>query len=349
MRQTINNLKGEIKFREKLARQHTLNEIILPDFYKKNEQEKILFDRIVDTKNKINELKDIGVNISRFLEVGSERGQRALVLTNNFNAEGFAIDISYHQLNTMEYFAGIFNMKKLPIRICCNANNLPFKSNSFPFVFGYQFLHHFPLIKPIINEVYRIIANGHFFFDEEPFKKALRIILYKKKNKIYSEKELKKNVYIKLIESFISEENCDETEHGIVENYNIPVQEWLDELSIFDEKDIELVSWKIGKVKVSNKSLLNYFLHLLLGGNIGGLCYKKTDKQYNKNIDIYDLLICPNCEMLNKENIEKSSLQKQGTYFKCLNCGFEFPIVNGIIILLPYTEFVQLYPEFLRG
>jgi len=192
-RQTIDNMKAEIEFREKLSRQHVSGEIILSDYYKKEEHDKILLERLNKTKNKMEELNNKGIGLSPFIEMGAERGQRSLVLTNDFKAKGFAVDISYHQLKTVEHFSELFKRKKLPVRVCCDANNLPFKNNSLPFAFSYEFLHHFPSPNPIIKEIHRVLANGYYFFDEEPYKRELKIALYKRKNKIYSKNELAKN------------------------------------------------------------------------------------------------------------------------------------------------------------
>jgi hypothetical protein len=72
-----------------------------------------------------------------------------------------------------------------------------------------------------MNEIYRVLSDGYFYFEEEPFKRVLKLILYRQKSKIYSERALRKNKYVSLIESFISEAPSDEAEHGIVENNNI--------------------------------------------------------------------------------------------------------------------------------
>src|SRR5205807_240695 len=133
-----------------------------------------------------------------------------LVVANDFGGTGVAADISYHQLATMEHFSRLFGRPALPMRICCDANHLPFRSNSFPFVFAYQFLHHFPNIAPIINEVHRVQSRGYFYFDEEPFKRIMRLVLYRQKAKIYSQQVLSRNRYLSLIESFISESESDE-------------------------------------------------------------------------------------------------------------------------------------------
>ncbi len=162
--QSVKNLRGEIEFRKQLSIQHVTGEMLLPDYYDKDQHDEILFERVDTTLNDIKKLEQQSISLSPFIELGAERCQRALVLTNDFNADGFAVDISYHQLKTAKHFARVFDRPKLPLRVCCDINNLPFRNNSFPFAFGYQFLHHFPSLKPIIQEIYRILSNGVFFF-----------------------------------------------------------------------------------------------------------------------------------------------------------------------------------------
>ena len=117
-RQSIENLKGEIAFRAKLARQHVTGEVLLPDYFGRQEHDRILLERMQTTLHKMGELQRRGVGLSPFLELGAERGQRSLVLTNDFGASGVAVDISYHQLQTMDHFARTFKKEKLPVRIC---------------------------------------------------------------------------------------------------------------------------------------------------------------------------------------------------------------------------------------
>src|SRR5919197_1424784 len=107
-RQNLEHLEAEIRFRAKLATQHVSGDVLLPDYYKKAEHDQILAERVDATQRQMHELVARGIRVFPFLELGAERGQRSLVLTNDFGATGFAADISYHQLATMEHFAGIF-------------------------------------------------------------------------------------------------------------------------------------------------------------------------------------------------------------------------------------------------
>jgi ubiquinone/menaquinone biosynthesis C-methylase UbiE/uncharacterized protein YbaR (Trm112 family) len=346
-RQTIENLRGEIEFRAKLSAQHVSGEVLLPDYYKKEEHDRILVERVEATRKRMKELAELGINFSPFLELGAERGQRSLVLTNDFGANGIAVDISYHQLKTMEHFSKLFKREKLPLRICCDANHLPFKSNSFPFIFCYEFLHHFPSLQPILKEIHRVASDGYFYFDEEPFKRVMKLPLYRQKAKIYSERALRKNKYVSLIESFISDAPCDEVEHGIIENDNISLMEWMSALSLFDQREIDLSSINKLKSKLDRRLRLTNIPNYLLGGTIAGLCRKKLQLANNGEVDVSDILGCPSCRTTsNNGNFDRPSLVELGDCYRCSQCGFNYPCRDGVIFLLPRSELQQLYPNF---
>ena len=343
-RQSIANLKGEIEFRAKLALQHVSGEVLLPDYYKKDEHDRILQERVDATYKKMRELAVLGIAFSPFLELGAERGQRSLVLTNDFGAHGIAIDISWHQLKSMEHFSKLFKREKLPMRICCDANHLPFRSHSFPFAFCYEFLHHFPSIAPIIKEIHRVVS-GYFYFDEEPFRRLLKLVLYRQKQKIYSTTALRKNKYVNLLESFISEAICDEVEHGIIENDGISLSEWINALAIFDDHNVDLFSLNKFRSKLDGRLGISNIPNLLLGGTIAGWCRKPFNPTNNRALDLSELLGCPDC-ITPTENgsFDRPPLVKISNAFHCYQCGFNYPCKDGVIFLLPKHELRQLYP-----
>jgi SAM-dependent methyltransferase/uncharacterized protein YbaR (Trm112 family) len=345
-RQTIENLRAEIAFREKLSWQHVSGEVMLPDYFPKEKHDEILLKRIEDTHHSMRALSSRGVRFSPFLELGAERGQRSLVLTNDFQAMGVAIDISYHQLRTMEHFSQLFKREKLPVRVCCDANHLPFKSNAFRFVFCYEFLHHFPSLGPIMGEIYRVLSDGFFYFDEEPFKRVLQLILYKQKHKIYSDSTLGKNRYLKLLESFIAEPACDEVEHGIIENNIIALTEWTQALSLFAEYDVDLSSIYHVKSKLDGRLHLRNIANFFLGGTIAGLCRKQSAVPARAQMNLSDLFGCPDCTIPSTAaTFDRPSLVEQSDGFVCTQCGFSYPCRDGIIFLLPRIELAQLYPQ----
>ena len=171
--------------------------------------------------------------------------------------------------------------------------------------------------------------------------------LYKQKSKTYSQQARRRNTYLELIESFISEAQLDETEHGIVENNDISVAEWLEALSRFQERELELLSVFNLSSKIDRKTNLRSLPNLLLGGKISGLCGKTLPASGAEWADIYDRLGCPDCKIptLNG-SFDRPPLVRNGADFKCTQCGFNYPCVEGIIILLPKAELQLLYPTF---
>jgi SAM-dependent methyltransferase len=343
--QAIDHLKGEIEFRRKLSRQHVSGDMLLPDYYEKREHDAILQDRIDTTYTTMKQLEARGIALSPFLELGAERGQRALVLTNHFGATGAALDISFHQLAAMGHFARFFEMPTLPWRICCDANYLPFKNGSFPFIFSYAFLHHFPALEPILTEVHRVLANGYFYFAEEPFKRILKLKLYTQKSKIYSTAARRKSKYVALLESFISEPTSDEVEHGILENADITLREWIRALSVFDDYDVELSSLGNIKSRLNDRVRLANIPNFLLGGSIAGLCRKDAPVK-DVPSDLAASLACPTCiRSSTVSDFEPPPLVEATDGFNCSACACHYPRKDEVVFLLPNAELQALYPN----
>ena len=348
-RQTIRNLQAEIAFREKLATQHVTGEIVLPDYYAKAEHDAILAERMADVSRLVDGLHRRGVVTSPFLELGAERGQRSLVLANDFGATGVAADISYHQLRAMEHFAEVFERPVLPLRVCCDATELPFRDESFPFVFCYQFLHHFPRLRPILQEIHRVLADGHFAFGEEPFRRVLKVRLYRQRQKIYAPARLRRHWLMRLVEDFVSEPWSDEVEHGVIENHDIPLAEWLDALSVFEAREVDLTSVLDVRSRLEDRMRPANVLNYLLGGSIAGLCRKRSEAAEFARTDVETLFGCPACTTpAGDGRLERTALREAGDGFECRGCGSGYPRVNDVVFLLRREKLAQLYPDIAR-
>jgi len=342
--QDIEHLRAEIRFRAKLAQQHVTGDVLLPEYYAKEEHDVILRRRIDDTRRKMEELAEVGVRLSPFLELGAERGQRSLVLTNDFGAEGVAADISYHQLKTMEHFAELFGMTRLPARICCDATTLPFRTETIPFVFAYQFLHHFPSPAPVIREIHRVMADGRFYFAEEPYRRLVKVALYSRKRSARARSGIRGNRYIQLIESFISSETSEETDHGIIENDEISLGAWIEGLSIFDEWKGHLSSIYDIASPVRNRIAARNLPNWLLGGLIEGLCRKRGGASPRT---IAESFACPDCTTTAPDGrLDRPPVTPVPGGYRCSMCDTTYPDRDGIIFLLPRAMLAALYPEF---
>jgi ubiquinone/menaquinone biosynthesis C-methylase UbiE len=185
------------------------------------------------TTEQMRRLKDKGIVLSPYIEIGAERCQRSLVMENDIGAHGAAVDISFDILKSCDHYAGLFKKREPPVRVCCDVNILPFCSNSIPFIFCYETLHHFPEPSPVVLQIEKVLRPGGFFyFQEEPFKQVLHLPLYKSW-KIYSKDTLKRGVLRKIIDRFFSESTCNERKYGVLENHDIPLRNWKDSLEPF--------------------------------------------------------------------------------------------------------------------
>jgi len=197
-----------------------------------------------------------------------------------------------------------------------------------------------------MSEIFRVLGDGHFYFDEEPYKRVLRVRLYRQRNTIYSQATLKKGKCRRLVEGFISEASSDEVEHGIIENEDIDLSEWISALSVFDERDVNLIS--IGNVtsKLGDRLRFGNISNLLLGGTISGLCRKRGAVDRLSRPELSDLLACPDCTSESRSDIfDRPPLVKLVGGFRCSVCGVTYPEREGIIFLLPRAELEELYPS----
>lgn len=343
-KQSVANQKAEIEFRKKLVLQQVDGENFLDDEFDAGSIENILADRMQKTQNQMTMLIDQQILLSPYLEIGAERCQRSLVMENDIGVSGIAADISYDMLKTCDYYQEVFTKPNIPVRVCCDINNLPFATDSIPFLFCYETLHHFPDPSPIIKEAHRVLSpGGYFFFDEEPYKQYLHAHLYKKR--IHAGGTVNRNIIIKILDYFFSETTCNEADHGIIENHEISLKLWRHALEPFSEKNVTLNSVRIIQSELFNPgSYTKYLLAYLLGGNISGLC-KKSGNLIQKTDAIYNLFVCPSCRETNND----INLVRRDAFFACPKCDKVFPVVEGIVFLFSYNKLEELYSEIFKN
>lgn len=347
-RQNLQNLKGEITFRSKLARQHTTGEMLLPDYFSRDDHDRILADRIDTTRSAFEALRQQGIDFSLFVELGAERAHRSLVLASSFSAHGIAMDISLDQLRTATHFSSLFGLPSLPLRVCCDANHLPLRDHTVPFAFCYQFLHHFPALPPILGEIHRTLApGGLFFFDEEPLGRRLQARLYHQTTKEYSRSNLRKGKLLRWLESFISETSSDEVEHGIIENHSMRLPEWQHALSLFDHVHASARTLRHLRSRVTTRMRWQNLPNFLLGGVISGTCRKGpsiTPSPAAPSSSPADWLGCPACHL--DGTSDHPPLQRLGDEFICTARSCRYPVIDDIPILIPLPLRRELYPQY---
>jgi ubiquinone/menaquinone biosynthesis C-methylase UbiE len=346
MKQTTDAKKAEILFRKKVYEQQVLQKSVhFEDEFSSEEMETVINERMEKTFDQITRLKSRSIVISPYLEIGAERGQRSLVMENELGCEGAATDISFHSLESCGYYQTLFNKQKMPLRICCDANHLPFMSDSVPFVFCYETLHHFPNPKPILEEIYRVLApGGCLFFDEEPFEQKMHIPLYRT-SKMYSKEARQRNKLVWGFDYLFGVRSCNEIEHGIIENDKISIKEWEEALRVFDRQAIRVRTLEsLATDLCENQRTIKRYLCNLLGGWISGTCFKDVEESSTitrQAVSIKDVIVCPNC----LDDRKETRLPWNDTAIRCPECGSTYRNVDGVLLLMPGHLLMELYPE----
>lgn len=341
--QNIRNQRGEIEFRRKLLRQQVTGERLLEDEFDTEGIEQVLRERMDATRSRMESLRERGIPLSPYVEIGAERGQRSLVMENDLGAAGAAVDLSFDMLRSCGHYGEVFGKNRAPLRVCCDAYALPFQSGSVPFAFCYQTLHHFPDPTPIVQEIHRVLAPGGWFhFDEEPFKRVLRLVLYTR-DRAYSEKSQARGNARRLIDAIFSEIRCNETDYGIVENDDITLKTWRGALACFKEKHVDLEIPRVPSSRVSlygRRSPLKFAAAYLLGGNISGIC-RKAGGDPDAGGSIEDRLRCPVCA----EGGREVPVAAGASGFTCSGCAKSYPVIDGVLFLFTDAKFESLYPD----
>jgi SAM-dependent methyltransferase/uncharacterized protein YbaR (Trm112 family) len=344
--QLITNQKGEIEFRKKLYLQQVEGQKIFDDEFDSAAMENLLKERMAKTLAQMVQLRERRIPLSPYIEIGAERCQRSLIMENDLGASGAAVDIGFDLLKSCRHYQRVYSKTKAPLKICCDAYNLPFMTGSLPFVFCYETLHHFPDPTPIVAEAHRVLLPGGFFlFDEEPYKKILHINLYKG-HKLYSPQSLRRGLIRRTLDRFFSNPVCNEVEHGIIENDDIPISRWKRALAPFDTKDVRLrpTTHSSFESRLSGpRSHMKYLAAYLLGGTMSGTC-QKSSAGVRRHLAINDTIICPSCKQMGSE----VPLNRDDSTFKCCKCSRKYPVVDDVLFLLAHEKFAQLYPDVFR-
>ncbi|MEX0912388.1 MAG: class I SAM-dependent methyltransferase [Gemmatimonadota bacterium] len=338
-RQTIENLRGEVQFRRKLFEQQVQGIPLFDDEFDASGIEAVLRDRMAATLRDMHGLAQRGVVTSPYLELGAERGQRALVIENELGWRGAALDISQDLLRSCQHYARRFAYEHLPLRICGNAYRLPFRSGSLPFVFCYQTLHHFPDPEPILEEIDRVLApGGVFMFAEEPYARVLHWDLYEVQGGACSREQ--RGTVRRVVDRFFGKARLNEEEHGVIENHDIPLREWDRLFAGFAESRFRLdVAGRL-EADMSRRFSVKYLVAYLLGGNIAGVCQKAGAlRDYASSVQ--EALISP----ADLDQGHEVPLVREADRYRSGTGGTEYPVIDDIAFLLEESTMTELYPE----
>ncbi len=335
---------GEVEFRRKLASQESEGgQIAFPELHTHDEMLQVMRQRAAATRDAMALLSREGIRLSPYIELGAERCQRAMVLENEFDAQGIAVDISFDMLQLGAEVAKAMGYEKMPIRICCDAYNLPIRDSALPFAFCYATLHHFPDPAPILTEMERVLGDhGVLYFDEEPVRGAVYRF-----TRLYHRHGHRLNILEKVLErlgvlSLFSEAGGIEREHGILEE-EFDLMTWQRSLAPFQTSSVT-INKRLGLRLRDSRFSLSRALAWSLGGNIEAVCrVSKTQPVQPTSAGLLEILKCPNCADRHSAPL-KSGQDRQG--LQCQECGHFYPEVDGVIFLFEHSLGHKLYPAY---
>jgi SAM-dependent methyltransferase len=119
--------------------------------------------------------------MGRGLEIGAGTGYFSLnLLKQGILSDVTCTDVSAGMLETL---AGSAEQMHLDVEtVVCDAENLPFESNSFDVVFGHAVLHHIPDLERAFSEFRRVLKPGGLVaFCGEPSRTGDKLAAYPKR------------------------------------------------------------------------------------------------------------------------------------------------------------------------
>ena len=275
-----------------------------------------------------------GVALEPFLEIGAGSGQRSIALANETSARGVATDISLGSLADAPYVLTLLGGGRLPLRLCCDAQHLPFLPHTFRFAFACQMLHRFADPAPAIAECHRVLGlNGHFFFDEEPLDTAT--LHWLRGGRVFSAPPTgwqRLAVHLGLDRVFWEHlETASDRARGMtVARFDIGT--WRRALSPFAEVSLEVNNHLRIHTDLRRCSP-GAILAGLVGGNVRGLCRKTMGEPATG--DPLGRLICLDCD--------STQLRQGERELHCTSCHRAYPLTDGILRMLPIALERQLY------
>jgi ubiquinone/menaquinone biosynthesis C-methylase UbiE len=291
-------------------------------------------------------LRRRGVTLSPFAELGAERGQTSLLLMSEFGALGAATDLSLQSLQVIPHLRAHFAYADEPLAVCCDILHLPLRDGALPFAFCFATLHHFDDMRPVLAEVRRVVGKGgHFYFGEEPLRRALCLNLYRcpradRMDRLH--RWLARHEWLQYIaEAFVG--SREETEYGIVENQSISLRQWQEAMSIFDRCELTCDPLATHDGDACRLALTDLGLSAeaarrraadLFGSVVSGLCGVEDGPAPATPEEFLAAFICPNCG----RPLDFAEV------FVCAQCG-PFGRQGNVHMLLPRAMNDRLYPQ----
>jgi SAM-dependent methyltransferase len=266
-----------------------------------------------------------GVVLDPFLEIGAGSVQRSLAVANAYSVEGAAVDVSQSSLRNAPYVMRLLGQDRAPLLICCDAHRLPFLSDTFSLVFGYQTLHHFADPAPVVAECHRVLGRGgHFFFNREPMDSPARRLLRGRRTLSRPPTRVQRLASRLGVERVFWDAGAADRELGFTEA-QFDLRVWREVLSVFGEACL-LVNRRLRMRVDAKRAGLRVALPGLIGGNVRGLCTKSGGKVASGAPGAR--LMCVDC---GSSRLERSAVSR----LVCQDCGRSYPQIDAVLRMLP--------------
>ena len=348
-RQSLESKRAEVQFRKDDPQRFRSGATAGPLTDGRDDLWTVMLDRMERTRRMADALHRAGVSLTPYLEIGAERCQRSLVLTNEFAGDGIAADISLQSLQVAPRVAARAGYSRLPTRVCCDVNLLPIASGTLSFAFCYQTLHHLSDPTPAVAEICRALRDdGAFVFDEEPGRGWARIPLFERDDRPRS--LLQRSLQRAHLLEFLSRPGGPEVRHGVTEG-EFTLTEWSRILRGFNVEHV-LVQTRFDPAATLPQVLAwrgpkKWWL-LAKGASIHGLCRKpiaSTSREAAGSIAEASkpTLVCPQC--LADTKGEHLLLDESGGLV-CNACKRRYPTADGVHMLFADVTGRALYPEY---
>jgi ubiquinone/menaquinone biosynthesis C-methylase UbiE len=286
--------------------------------------------------------------LSPFLEIGANAGHTSYMLANEFDAQGFALDLSANSLRYGMTLQDEWSYSRAPVRVAGDAANLPFADGSLRFVMAFQMLTQFLNIERVFIEVKRVLApGGVFLFAEEPLRRKLSMRLYRcpyyESMKPWERKLYDWGLLGYLVRDVIGAHQ--EESFGIRQNHSMDLKAWhalIEKHFVAHEYELFVPErgWGERVVKNAARQLDPYKsvwgAAQLLGGTITAACKKAGDSAPRAFDPFETFLRCPDCHSTMTRDLSDS--------LRCSRCNYAAPCEDGVYNLLPSAERRELYP-----
>jgi ubiquinone/menaquinone biosynthesis C-methylase UbiE len=288
--------------------------------------------------------------VSPFLEIGANAGHTSYLLANDFEAGGFALDISADALRHGMFLMDHWGLSRAPVRMAGDALNLPFRDGSLRFVMTFQTLSQFLDMDAVFREAKRVLApGGVFLFGDEPIKRLLSVRLYRCP---YYEKmkPWERWLYDRGLLGFVVKDviGADQEESfGIRQNHRNGLKDWQRlverhfpqaEYEIFLPQRGWAERWIADWGRRVDRYGSDWVPARLLGGTLAAFCRKEGAPDARPApFDRFErYLRCPDCS----SDLDRDS----DDTLRCAACGYSAANEGGVYNLIRSEERRELYP-----